>query len=77
MDKSREQFDEWFNREKLSGITNESMIMVIRECMYEGWQASKAALVVKLPRMPYYDFDSLEIEYALDEVGVKYEWVKK
>lgn len=49
MDKLREQFEEWFNREKLSGITNESMIMVIRECMYEGWQASRAALVVQLP----------------------------
>ena len=49
MDKSREQFEEWFNREKLSGITNESMVMVIRECMYEGWQASRAALVVEVP----------------------------
>ena len=75
MDKSREQFEEWFNREKLSGITNESMVMVIRECMYEGWQASRAALVFQLPDWDAYDTPRQVIEAVmvrLDSVGVKW-----
>ena len=74
MDKMREEFDVWFNREKLGGITNESMVMVIKECMYEGWQASRQALVVELPRARSdvdYGYEPSEIIDLLELAGIK------
>jgi len=45
----RAEFEVWFDKEKRPKIINESMLTVIRECMFEGWQASRQALVVDLP----------------------------
>lgn len=49
VDKSREQFEEWFNREvfnlKLATANDVNLV----NCYWDAWQASRAAIEVELP----------------------------
>ena len=49
MDKSREQFEEWFNCEvfnlKLATANDVNLV----NCYWDAWQASRAAIEVELP----------------------------
>lgn len=77
MDKMREEFESWLKSH--TGMASDEVIYSWLEVSmaWQAWQASRQALVVELPRMPYYDFDVDEIETALDAAGVKCVWVKK
>lgn len=48
MDKMREEFDAWFKAEKAS-LVDVKYQFLTKEIMFEGWQASRAALCVELP----------------------------
>lgn len=76
MDKSREQFEEWAKsiplanlKRHLDGYENQSI-----NSHWSTWQASRAALVVKLP--PQHEwvldgYDAIEVSYALKQAGIK------
>lgn len=83
MDKMREEFSKHCQLWRYSEEVDENDFFVNAntqrawDVWVASWQASRQALVVELPRMPYYDFDVDEIETALDAAGVKCVWVKK
>ncbi|KAB5497779.1 hypothetical protein F8564_10055 [Serratia sp. RJAL6] len=48
MDKLREEFEEWFNKEMVLHISasNETVVRL----MWKAWKASRASIVVELPK---------------------------
>ncbi|HEI8690193.1 TPA: hypothetical protein SLF63_001165 [Proteus mirabilis] len=57
MDKSRQQFEEWFKKEyPLIESQQENTLLqsVKRQCL-KAWQASRESLDVELPERPYYE----------------------
>ena len=91
MTESRKQFEKWAvtTKDKFGlpffTIKDESGKYVdhAAEISWQAWQASRAAIVVKLPNLfdaspdgaTYYDYmyRKSEMEKALDDVGVDYE----
>ena len=88
MTEMQKQFEGWLNGEfdtvPVKGLTAEGMPVyasLIVQRMWDAWQASRAAVVVKLPvRFPENDDkDSAEVVYILDILeqlalaGVSYE----
>lgn len=75
MDKSKEQFEEWFFEEVDGSAIAESLC-------WQAWQASRAALVVQLPAAfdssnedaSHYEYAYLksEVEKSLDAAGIEY-----
>ena len=80
MAESRKQFEDWaksrgmsidFDRHTSSDYDN-----VFVQCCWDGWQASRAALVVSLPDWSEYDTPRQAIEACedrLNDAGVSYE----
>lgn len=71
MDKMREEYEAWINRQGYFWLAN-------KDAYWEVWQRSRAALCVKLPRQTYdYDLDcdtmiAHHVGKALDAAGVRY-----
>lgn len=61
MDKSRQQFEEWFNKNGISsGWCSKRDLEFIKNKMYQCWQASRESLDVELPNVsgiPHTDYD--------------------
>ncbi len=49
MDKSRQQFEEWFKKECNKKSYNEDTILLLYGALFEVWQASRESLEVELP----------------------------
>lgn len=64
MDKSRQQFEEWFNNGYACSKLDEKLIKAIENVLWDVWQASRESLEVELPlkaddKDPFYDdFDA-------------------
>lgn len=60
-DKSRKQFEEWFNKNGISsGWCSKRDLEFIKNKMYQCWQASRESLDVELPNVsgiPHTDYD--------------------
>lgn len=80
MDKMREEFETCFKEYNLdisesSGRYFDNYV----HGLWEGWQASRAALCVKLPSAWYQDVEGYilnredDVKSSLDDVGVRYE----
>ena len=87
MDKMREEYEAWFCSTMPYKIAKESWFAVMDDGSYiitdvqagwAGWQASRAALCVELPRQTYdYDLDcdtmiAHHVGKALDAAGIRY-----
>ena len=68
MDRIREEFEAWFYSE----IDGNS---VLEDLCWQAWQASRAALVVELPKENYHSNTEYEEELVvrLDRAGIRYE----
>ncbi|MEY0767357.1 hypothetical protein AB7293_16505 [Providencia huaxiensis] len=49
MDKSRQQFEEWFKKECNKKNYNEDTILLLYGALFDVWQASRESLEVELP----------------------------
>lgn len=64
MDKSRQQFEEWFNNGYACSKLDEKLIKAIENVLWDVWKASRESLEVELPlkaddKDPFYDdFDA-------------------
>lgn len=52
MDKLREEFEEWFNKEMVLHISTSNETVV--RLMWKAWQASRASIVVDFDEPPFY-----------------------
>ncbi len=74
MDKVREDFEEWFNRDYHPDKTGP----YVKDAMLYAWQASRAALCVNLPtnETTWPDgtelVDRKQVETSIDAAGVSY-----
>ena len=78
MTEMQRQFEEWALSQKWCiDKTGDTYNNTYAGCSWQAWQASRAAVVVKLPgfRLDWVDaFEYYEgVENALDEAGVSYE----
>ncbi|MEQ5536302.1 hypothetical protein ABN309_05675 [Providencia rettgeri] len=53
MDKSRQQFEEWFNNGYACSKLDEKLIKAIENVLWDVWQASRESLEVELPDSKY------------------------
>ena len=72
MDKIREEFEAWINRQGYFWLAD-------KDAYWESWKASRAALCVEIPtegEAPsfgnYVVFDSDDVRAMLDDAGVRY-----
>lgn len=80
MTETQKQFEDWA-RENLGCDLSHNGAHYNHTWAYyawKGWQASRAAIVVKLPnsfhdKYDQYVYDGSELELSLDEAGVSYE----
>ena len=74
MEKIREEFEEWFERDYHPDKTGP----YVKNAMLYAWQASRAALCVDLPKQWFDDgldsdlMEAHQVEKALDAAGVRY-----
>lgn len=74
MDKILEEFEEWW---MIQSVGNESILLsAAKQLAWDAWQASRQALVVEIPDMPYYEFSIYALQDALNDAGVRYVWVE-
>lgn len=85
MTESRKQFEEWLKQSHTKNVQkiDGEYVHGATERLWQAWQASRAAIVVKLPNLfdgspdnaTYYDYmyRKSEMEKALDDAGVSYE----
>ena len=72
MDKSRQQFEEWFNNEVFSlRLADEKLV----NCYWDAWEASRESLEVELPEgfgvHEVWCYTAVSVENALISNGVK------
>ena len=71
MDKSRQQFEEWFKKECNKKSYNEDTILLLYGALFEVWQASRESLEIELPSKKdcssHSDFD-FGFNLAIDEL---------
>ena len=64
----RKEFNEWYSK-----LPDDLKSDVCSYSAYKGWQASRQALVVELPRVTGDAvYDAQEVHDALDKAGVSY-----
>lgn len=65
MDKSRQQFETWFNDEYKTTMKDydEPLVKFVRKQLFIVWQASRESLEVELPDCIEYDKEYLECDY--------------
>lgn len=64
MGKSRQQFEEWFNKNGISsGWCSKRDLEFIKNKMYQCWQASRESLEVELPDSIEYSKEYRECDY--------------
>ncbi|ELJ5771801.1 hypothetical protein RS405_003748 [Serratia marcescens] len=69
MDKLREEFEEWFNKEMVLHISTSNETVV--RLMWKAWQASRASIVVELPEMEDFElFDGYKVRESLRSIGL-------
>lgn len=76
MDKSREQFEEWFKKEFFdAGMAKygEKLVDFVKKEQFKIWQASRESLEIELPEHPdksdpFYDNFDLGISLGIDQV---------
>jgi hypothetical protein len=68
MNQSQKEFEAWHSASHWPKINN----CLAKQVAWQSWCASRAAMVVELPKQPYYDFDIDLVHDALDAAGVKY-----
>jgi len=85
MTEMQRQFEEWFKQSHTENVqkVDGEYVHGATERLWQAWQASRAAIVVKLPNLfdgspdnaTYYDYmyRKSEMEKALDDAGVDYE----
>lgn len=75
MDKMREEFEKWaLANGWFIGRDGEIYLNTYVFVAFEAWQASRAALIVELPKPNVkMDVDIDDVRYALDKAGIKYE----
>ncbi|MBN5442924.1 hypothetical protein JY545_24430, partial [Serratia marcescens] len=69
VDKLREEFEEWFNKEMVLHIStsNETVVRLI----WKAWQASRASIVVELPEMEDFELlDGYKVRESLRSIGL-------
>lgn len=82
MDESRKQFEAWFSREHEDVESSEEIGAEFMKMMaLQAWQASRAAIEIKLPPktesgpyehyMPYYTMDAESVLSAIRAAGIK------
>ncbi|HEM8308272.1 TPA: hypothetical protein U2M51_004592 [Providencia rettgeri] len=77
MDKSRQQFEEWFNDEYKTTMQdyNEPLVEFVRKQLFIVWQASRESLEVELPEgfgvHEVWCYTAVSVENALISNGVK------
>ncbi|HGO4162338.1 TPA: hypothetical protein ACK1B7_003666 [Serratia marcescens] len=64
MDKLREEFEEWFNKEMMLHISTSNETVV--RLMWKAWQASRARILVELPK-PHAHLIWIQAGYAPDD----------
>ena len=75
MDKIQQEFEEWAIEHHFSTtkkLDGKSYAHDSTMCAFEGWQASRASVCVKLPAGDAYIFDD-DIKAALSGAGVRHE----
>ncbi|MBQ0339642.1 hypothetical protein J9236_00105 [Providencia rettgeri] len=75
MDKSRQQFEEWFKKERNKKRYDEDTILLLYGALFDVWQASRESLEVELPA-PFianetWCYDEDLVNQALISNGVK------
>lgn len=75
MDKSRQQFEEWFKKECNKKSYNEDTILLLYGALFKVWQASRESLEIELPE-PFianetWCYDEDLVNQALISNGVK------
>ena len=80
MDKVREEFEKWFEKEKSRGDRHHGLQRLVKETMFEGWVGRKETAIVKIPVTgeqssfgDYIVFDYDCVVKMLEEAGVRYE----
>ena len=85
MTEMQKQFEEWFKQSHTGNVQkiDGEYVHGATERLWQAWQASRVAIVVKLPNLfdgspdnaTYYDYmyRKSEMEKALDDVGIDYE----
>lgn len=77
MTESRKQFEEWAVKEDFDaayGNHKESEYdSIFTQIAWESWQASRAAVVVKLPETHNDWLDKQVVQYAIEAEGLKHE----
>ncbi|MEN4132383.1 hypothetical protein [Serratia marcescens] len=69
MDKLREEFEEWFNKEMVLHISTSNETVV--RLMWKAWQASRASIVVELPEMEDFELlDGYKVRESLRSIGL-------
>ena len=68
MDKSREQFETWFDY--VTHGMDEEHYEAMKVILFTSWQASRAAIEIELPSTQYYG-DHWSGDWALDEELVR------
>ncbi|MBE4946319.1 MULTISPECIES: hypothetical protein [unclassified Enterobacter cloacae complex] len=86
MDESRKQFERWINSLPMCSaerhrIDNDRYRFNTTEVAWKSWQASRAAIEIKLPPkaesspyehyMPHYTMDADSVESAIRAAGIK------
>ncbi|HHR6393031.1 TPA: hypothetical protein ACS73L_001710 [Providencia alcalifaciens] len=67
MDKSRQQFEEWFNDEYKTTMKdyNEPLVEFVRKQLFIVWQASRESLINSLEPVGYIDnAESIDLEHG-------------
>lgn len=78
MTESQRQFEEWFKQAHTENVqkVNGEYVHGATERLWQAWQASRAAVVVKLPDLDCHDTSRQAIEACEDrlkDAGVSYE----
>ncbi|MFO3763934.1 hypothetical protein AAHD89_22230 [Providencia rettgeri] len=60
MDKSRQQFEEWFKKECNKKSYNEDTILLLYGALFEVWQASRESLINDLEPVGYMESNGVD-----------------
>ena len=73
MTEMQRQLEEWCESIKLNQASNHPHYDDVRETAWQAWQASRAAVVVKLPDTHNDWLDKQIVQYAIEVEGLRYE----